>query len=88
MALRKVGLENLKTEHLYFNHTISLKDNIAICKCDFTIKRFSVLNDAFFHSYGKYTFELEFNEFWQITKITQMVEKNEGNENIHAAFKK
>lgn len=89
VAQRKIGLQNLETEHRLSHIKISKnKNHIADCECDFSIKRFKLESKEFFHSYGKYTFQLmEKGSVWTIVKIIQTIDWNEGNSTIHGAFK-
>ncbi|MFK7907829.1 MAG: nuclear transport factor 2 family protein [Chitinophagales bacterium] len=89
IALRKIGLENLRTHHSYADYEIEVNGEEIFCNCSFEIQRFSTLTNDFYHSYGKYEFELEeIGGEWKIVKIKQIVERNEGNPQIHGAFKK
>lgn len=89
IAQRKIGLEGLKTKHRIKNYKTSRYGEDIKCESDFEIKRYEIGSEEYYHSYGKY-------EFWikkkkgkiKIFKIKQLVEKNEGNKNIHGAFKK
>lgn len=86
ITLRKNGLRNLTTDHLYANHKVTLIQDRALCECEFTIKRFNKEGTDYFHSYGKYFFELmKKGDDWKIMKITQIVHKSEGNHSIHGA---
>ena len=99
IELRKIAMKNLNTSHSLSNFEIDIskyKSNILVCHCDFEIQRFSAIEkykDSFYHSYGKYTFELildtseKWKEVWRISKIKQEVERSEGDKKIHGAFK-
>lgn len=86
--LRKIGLQDLTTNHLFKNFKVqSKKKNQACCICDFEIQRFKTDQNDFYHSYGTYHFELIYTiDSWKIKKIKQLINKNEGNRTIHGAF--
>jgi len=85
---RRIGLEKLNTEHTTSNHILSRHGGKIKCNCNFIIKRFELGSKEYFHSYGKYEIWLMNNEGnLKIYKIKQELEKNEGNRNIHGAFK-
>lgn len=85
---RKEGLKNLETIHTFKNYDFQIIGNRAKCSCDFVIKRFDLGKGDYFHSYGMYQFNLvKTGESWKIDKIIQNISKNEGNKDIHGAFK-
>ena len=89
VALRQNGLHGLETNHRYLNFRVTSNAESATCECDFVIERFSMERTDYFHTYGKYFFELtKESGSWKILKITQSVDKNDGNRNIHGAFSK
>lgn len=84
------NLSNLKTNHVVKEFEIRRTDNQIKCTCKFEIKRFLLEKDMYLHSYGKFVFGLysvSKDEF-KIVEITQIVEKNEGNEGIFKKAKK
>jgi len=88
IAKRKIGLQGLKTVHHSSKHIITKSNGTYKCKCNFEIKRYKVSSGEYFHSYGKYEIEVKrIKEKLKICKIKQNVERNEGNKNIHGAFK-
>jgi len=89
VALRRDGLAELVTQHLSTGHLVDITNDVAICRCDFVIRRWpaDVADQRFLHSYGCYTFVLRrIPRGWEITGITQAVRRNEGDPGIHGAF--
>ena len=81
------NLRNINTTHNFGKYKILKIEEKVHCHCDFSIKRFDLRQNEYFHSYGKYTFILgQVNQVWKIEKIIQTVEKNEGLDLIHGAF--
>ena len=87
VELRKTGLKNLETIHSFNNFETQLDKGRARCNCDFVIKRFDNERNDYFHSFGKYQFDLvRVNGRWEIVKITQTVERSDGNKKVHGAL--
>jgi len=85
---RKIALADLKTVHHSSKHLITESNNIYKCKCSFEIKRYEIGSNEYFHSYGSYEIGVKrINGKLKIHKIKQEIERNEGNKNIHGAFK-
>jgi hypothetical protein len=85
---RKTGSEGLETVHTFDHYETHIDGAHATCSCDFAIKRFDRVHNDYYHSYGKYHFNLiNINGSWKIEKIVQMEDRSEGNRNIHGAFK-
>lgn len=85
---RKVGLQGLKTKHHSFDHLVSELEGSFRCHCRFEIRRFEEAGNDFFHSYGNYEIDLRaFKGEWKIISIKQLLKCNEGNRNIHGAFR-
>jgi len=80
-------LRNINSTHNFTRHKILMIEDKVHCQCDFSIKRFDLRQNEYFHSYGRYTFILGNVEFdWKIEKIVQMMERSEGVDLIHGAF--
>lgn len=89
IAQRKKGMAGLRTSHMTSQHKTSGNEREIRCVCQFEIKRFERGSEAYFHSYGKYDFGVKpVNGELKIVHIKQTVERNEGNQKIHGAFKK
>jgi len=88
IAKRKIGLAGLKTEHNSSDYAITESDGIFKCNCSFEIKRYEIISKKYFHSFGKYEIGAKrINGELKIYEIKQDLERNEGDENIHGAFK-
>jgi len=86
---RKVGLKALTTNHKSSSYVIIRKGSEINFLCDYEINRYAIDSEAHFHSYGKYDFWIEEkDERLKIYRIKQLLERNEGDKNIHGAFKK
>jgi len=84
---RKKGLANLRTIHKSKDFEIRRFGDEIHCSCNFVIERYWLESEVYFHSYGVYKFVIKLiNETLKIVKITQLVEKNEGDKKIHGAF--
>ena len=91
VRLRQTGLAGLRTQHLCFNHLVTLEGERAHCRCDFIIHRWpGPANDArFFHTYGCYHYDLvkSAGELWLIESITQFAIHSEGSPELHGAHR-
>jgi hypothetical protein len=91
VRLRQSGLAGLRTQHLCFNHLVTLEGERAHCRCDFIIHRWpEQTNDArFFHTYGYYHYNLvsTAEELWLIESITQFAVHSEGSPELHGAYR-
>jgi len=86
---RKKGLNSLNTLHKTSDYLLSESGNTVKCTCSFEIRRYEINSEEYFHSFGQYEIWIKkINEQLKIYKIKQIVERNEGNRNIHGAFKK
>jgi hypothetical protein len=89
VRLRQSGLTGLRTQHLCFNHLVTLKGERAHCRCDFIIHRWPEQTDdtRFFHTYGYYHYDLvsTTEERWRIESITQFAVRSEGSPELHGA---
>jgi len=86
---RKIGMEGLRTEHNTSKYLIVNNEGQTKCICEFEIKRYEIISDEYYHSFGKYEIWLKCkNGSWKIFGIKQVVERNEGNKDIHGAFRK
>ena len=86
---RKDAHSFLKTQHNLFNLSVTHIDNKASVICNYCIYRFDTqflgADENYFHSYGQYLFNLEYNGVdWKITSITQKLLINQGNPKLHA----
>ena len=89
VELRRVGLTGLVTEHLTGNHDVQIEDDRAVCRCDFVIRRWpaDATDRRFLHSYGSYLYVLRrAPEGWQVVGITQVVQRSEGDPQVHGAL--
>lgn len=85
---RMERLETLKTQHNLSNLDIGFAGNAARIICNYAIYRFhpkfNGSNKDYFHSYGQYEFECEYqNDEWLINSITQKLLTNDGNPKIY-----
>ena len=91
VRLRQSGLADLRTQHLCFNHLVTLEGERAHCRCDFIIHRWPVqTNDLrFFHTYGYYHYGLvgSVRDLWLIDSITQFAVQSEGSPELHGAHR-
>lgn len=90
IALRRVGLAGLVTDHVTSNHDVELDDDRAVCRCEYVIRRWPAdpTDRRFLHSYGSYTFALRHGpDGWRITGITQVVRRSEGDPQLHGALR-
>ncbi len=88
VAKREKGMHRLITAHQLSNFVVAENAGAGTCHCRFVIKRFSS-DQQFYHSYGYYDFKLVKEQgMWKIERIKQTVERNEGDRNLHGAFKK
>jgi hypothetical protein len=91
VRLRQSGLAGLRTQHLCFNHLVTLEGKRAHCRCDFIIHRWpEQTNDVrFFHTYGYYRYDLvgTADELWHIESVTQFAMRSEGSPELHGAYR-
>jgi hypothetical protein len=91
VRLRQSGLAGLRTQHLCFNHLVTLEGERAHCRCDFIIHRWPEQADdvRFFHTYGYYHYDLVgmADELWRIESITQFAMRSEGSPELHGAHR-
>jgi hypothetical protein len=91
VRLRQSGLAGLRTQHLCFNHLVTLEGERAYCRCDFIIHRWPEQTDdtRFFHTYGYYNYGLlgAAGENWHIESITQFAMHSEGSPELHGAHR-
>jgi len=91
VRLRQSGLVGLRTQHLCFNHLVTLEGGRAHCRCDFIIHRWPERTDdaRFFHTYGyyHYNFVNPAGEVWLIESITQFAIHSEGSPELHGAHR-
>jgi len=86
---RKMGLKTLNTKHKSSGYVIMREGTNINFLCNYEINRFEIDSKEYFHSYGRYDFGIEEkDERLKIYRIRQELERNEGNKNIHGAFKK
>lgn len=85
---RIIGLKGLRTEHKTMDYKIIRNEDKINCQCKFEIRRYKEGSQNYFHSYGMYEFGIkEKNNVLKIYIIKQIVERMEGDRNIHGAFK-
>jgi hypothetical protein len=91
LRLRQSGLAGLCTQHLCFNHLVTIDGERAHCRCDFIIHRWPERNDdtRFFHTYGFYHYHLvgTARGNWFIESITQFATRSEGSPELHGAHR-
>jgi hypothetical protein len=91
VRLRRSGLAGLRTQHLCFNHLVTLDGKRAHCRCDFIIHRWPERTDdtRFFHTYGYYHYDLvsTAEELWLIESIKQFAIHSEGSPELHGAHR-
>jgi hypothetical protein len=90
VRLRQMGLHGLVTEHRSSDHEVEVAGDDAVCRCAFVIRRWpaALADRRFLHSYGSYVYRLRRVEgTWRIAGITQMVERSEGDPQLHGAFR-
>lgn len=85
---RKIGLKTLETQHKSSSYVIIRKGQNINLLCNYEIKRFEIDSEEYFHSFGKYDFWIEEKDNrLNVYRIRQELERNEGNKNIHGAFR-
>jgi hypothetical protein len=91
VRLRQNGLAGLRTQHLCFNHLVSVEGKRAHCQCDFIIHRWPEQSDdtRFFHTYGYYHYDLVggTEDLWCIESITQFAIHSDGSPELHGAHR-
>jgi hypothetical protein len=91
VRLRRSGLQGLRTQHLCFNHLVTIQSERAHCRCDFIIHRWPEQTDdtRFFHTYGYYHYDLvrPAGAVWLIESITQVPTRSEGSPELHGALR-
>ena len=93
VATRQAGLAGLVTQHLSLNHLVTFAHEQARCRFDFVIHRWPQNNADvhFLHTFGYYDFVLHRERNaphnWVIESITQHALRNEGNLELHGAFR-
>jgi hypothetical protein len=91
VRLRQSGLAGLRTQHLCFNHLVTLQGGRAHCRCDFIIHRWPERTDdaRFFHTYGYYHYDFvsTTGDVWLIESITQFAVRSEGSPELHGAHR-
>jgi hypothetical protein len=93
VALRQPCLAGLVTQHLSLNHLVAFTGEQARCHFDFVIHRWPKDTDdsRFFHTFGYYDFVLrrspEAPHSWAIESITQHALRNQGNRELHGAYR-
>jgi len=89
---RTIGMQGLQTKHHSSDYKVTNSGEEYHCTCQFKIKRFAESwteqGDDYFHSYGKYEIGLSKIEGrLRIFRIKQILDRNEGNPQIHGAFR-
>jgi hypothetical protein len=90
IRLRQVGLQGLVTQHRSSDHVVEFDGERAVCRCGFTIYRWPAepSDRRFLHSVGFYVYTLHrTGGAWRIAGITQVVERSEGDPQLHGAFR-
>jgi hypothetical protein len=90
IRLRRTGLHGLLTQHLSSDHEVDIAGDEAVCRCAFVIRRWpaDLADRRVLHSYGSYVYRLRRVEgIWRIAGITQVVERSEGDPQLHGAFR-
>ena len=91
VRLRQSGLAGLRTQHLCFNHLVTLEGMRANCRCDFIIHRWPEQTDdtRFFHTCGYYHYDFvsTTGDLWLINSITQFAVRSEGSPELHGAHR-
>lgn len=90
VGLRRTGLAGLVTRHRTSNHRVEIAGDRAICRCDFVIRRWpsDARDRRSLHSYGSYTYLLQHTAGgWQVVGITQVVQRSDGDPQVHGALR-
>lgn len=91
VRLRQSGLAGLRTQHLCFNHLVTLEGERAHCRCDFIIHRWTEQTDdpRFLHTYGfyQYGFIKASDDRWLIDSIEQFAIHSDGSLELHGAHR-
>ncbi len=93
IALRQRSLEGLVTEHTSLNHIVTFTEQHASCRFDFVIRRWprDASDTRFFHTSGYYDVVLcrrpEAPYGWVLESIRQHALRNEGNPDLHIAYR-
>jgi len=91
VRLRRVGLQDLRTQHLCLNHLVTIEGERAYCRCDFIIHRWPerAEDSRLLHTYGYYRYGLVkvTGEHWLIDSIEQIAIRSEGSLELHGAHR-
>jgi hypothetical protein len=88
IALRQAALSELRMQHNFSNLLVTVSENEASARCNYTILRFRTVDCTseadFFHSSGRYYFDLKKHDGqWRICGIRQELIANHGTPGLH-----